>query len=872
MKLALNILVKNDLDNLKKVFPNYLNVFDKIYIYDNGSDEMTVDYLKYLKNSSAGHKLKIYSKPEPLTSFAKARNFLLQKTNEDFMMWLDSDDEVSMHELLLLKTYLQENPETPALYLPYFYAYEGETPLIYQKRERVVNLKHKWKWVSPIHEYLTCVSDDVEIQQSEILTVKHNRGKFKSKNTPPAERNYSILKNLRTHSPLTVYYLIRDSSSILNALSVESLFTDKLAKIVDSHDFFKTQVLTLLASNFIRESRYEYAKPYIEKLMEVLPELTNFSKKVCTDYYCGVSQWDTALKIVESFDDVPDTNSTMSVDFGLYNGYKELLKSKIYFQTGNIKKALENLFISQSKYYPTEEFSTTYNQLKSYCKARNINLMWSEIPEGPSPIYFDTSLLQINISKSVLNRCDFTEFCTSHCHIDALSPKSLEGVLHNSSIEIKYTVGQNYEQLHPWQKEKSTNIPNFAISRLDYSNKVFLNTTNEIVRVHADESAFNGCFKKDKDDSYFMFPELFGACSLVTERTTKVPPETCKPKVKQVKFRKDKKIVFIASGMTNWNGETPDKVGIGASESSLILLAEELATKGYSVHVYCPTEHPIIYHGVYYIPISEFSETNINENDVLISSRMAHYIQKRICNTQVLWLHDDPETTLQLFTDLQNIDRIVCVSESQMMKLLTLYPFISDDIVTYAYNIVPEVEPIDIGRVEGRAVILSSPDRTSLNWITMRPEIIKETYVFYGWQNYELSPNKMLSGLREKYRLRQAGFKVIGRISRPNLYEFLPTCEFMPYLSEFFETFCVAAVEAIRHGVKVVTNNESALLEVCSLSQKDFKLFNYVPSSVESLKKCPDILRHLFENAKSPSLPAQSLGDSYTTWKGILDL
>ena len=71
----------------------------------------------------------------------------------------------------------------------------------------------------------------------------------------------------------------------------------------------------------------------------------------------------------------------------------------------------------------------------------------------------------------------------------------------------------------------------------------------------------------------------------------------------------------------------------------------------------------------------------------------------------------------------------------------------------------------------------------------------------------------------------------------------------MPYFSEFFETFCSAAVEASYYGVKVVTNNVSGLLETQELCGMDMAS-NYISEETEELVKFPKQVEEGLRKAK----------------------
>jgi glycosyltransferase involved in cell wall biosynthesis len=261
-----------------------------------------------------------------------------------------------------------------------------------------------------------------------------------------------------------------------------------------------------------------------------------------------------------------------------------------------------------------------------------------------------------------------------------------------------------------------------------------------------------------------------------------------------VTYHPRKSIYIYAEGVEPWDGCTPYSRGIGASEASVVYLAEQLA-QHYRVYVFSPTQTMQVISGVTYVPNYQFG--TYPRPDVLISSRCPHILTARLAPIQILWLHDLYQHTV--FPETCVFDKLVCVSYQEQRKAAQDWGYKAITIPNpYKPNNVPS------SRVTGRCVWLSSPDRGIANLLRSE-EAVKDLWLTYSYFNARVMRATDRTQFRcvwqEKYRLREAGVKMTGRLGLYELRRLLSTCDIWPYASNFEETFCVAALEAIGAGV-----------------------------------------------------------------------
>ncbi|MCX7881344.1 MAG: glycosyltransferase family 2 protein [Patescibacteria group bacterium] len=99
MKISAVVLTKNEEKNIERCLKS-LDFCDEIIIIDDYSEDKTIEKVKSLirqladKIQNKNVKLKIY-KRNLENNFAKQRNFGLEKTSYDWVLFVDADEEVS---------------------------------------------------------------------------------------------------------------------------------------------------------------------------------------------------------------------------------------------------------------------------------------------------------------------------------------------------------------------------------------------------------------------------------------------------------------------------------------------------------------------------------------------------------------------------------------------------------------------------------------------------------------------------------------------------------------------------------------------------------------------------------------------------------
>lgn len=164
--ISLSVIAKNEAHNIGPMFQSIKGCVDEIIFVDTGSTDGTLEFVdkinEHIRNKDA-HWLGLpeikVSKFEWVDDFAKARQFGMDQCSMDYMLWLDCDDRLSDAKAFI-------NWRDTVLHAAHYwmaqynYAFDSKGAVECKFiRERVVKLKHGFKWKYFVHEGLVQEED-----------------------------------------------------------------------------------------------------------------------------------------------------------------------------------------------------------------------------------------------------------------------------------------------------------------------------------------------------------------------------------------------------------------------------------------------------------------------------------------------------------------------------------------------------------------------------------------------------------------------------------------------------------------------------------------------------------------------------------------
>lgn len=282
---------------------------------------------------------------------------------------------------------------------------------------------------------------------------------------------------------------------------------------------------------------------------------------------------------------------------------------------------------------------------------------------------------------------------------------------------------------------------------------------------------------------------------------------------------------------------------LGGSESSALLLADALAQRGHSVELYCELPPPgepdhwpsgkIADNGVRFIALQQFPEMNAQSPvDLLIVVRDPGLaILHSAARKKVLWMHDiaTKKGMGAAFGQMSwAIDEVWTVSEwhRQQVHKATEYPL--ENIFALRNGIAKqEVLDLGLGRTPRQLFYAARPERGLDNLI--KPGGIMDNLPDFHLKvaMYQHFPDHMKGYYEQVFRrmAEMPNVEYVGGLSNKDVRQLLHDSEAYIYPTQFEETSCILAREAIEQRCPLFTTRVGALPETvqdCGVYFEDY--------------------------------------------------
>lgn len=171
--ISLCMIVKNEIKNLKTLLLQVLPVIEEIVVVDTGSTDGTLQLLQHMSAEYQNLKLHQF---EWIDDFSAARNFSYSLATQEFVLYLDGDDQVNTDELRRFKEECLIREDVDCWLLNYVYSSTSDgIPQLVLTRERFIRRNKNPVWTGAIHESIPFYHLKHEL--SNILTIHHHRDK-----------------------------------------------------------------------------------------------------------------------------------------------------------------------------------------------------------------------------------------------------------------------------------------------------------------------------------------------------------------------------------------------------------------------------------------------------------------------------------------------------------------------------------------------------------------------------------------------------------------------------------------------------------------------------------------------------------------------
>jgi glycosyltransferase involved in cell wall biosynthesis len=297
------------------------------------------------------------------------------------------------------------------------------------------------------------------------------------------------------------------------------------------------------------------------------------------------------------------------------------------------------------------------------------------------------------------------------------------------------------------------------------------------------------------------------------------------------------KIAFVDTIDWDYQIESAYQRPLGGSQSALCYLAEALAQQNHEVYLLNQTSVIGMSRGVNCIHLNQVPSDILVNLDVAIALNSTGFgktlrslIGEKTC--LVLWTgHDANQLAVQPLLDPQEqtvFDAIACVSEWQKQEYCSRFGIQPEQIAVLRNAIAPAFNNLfdqdsDILSHKSEAPILaytSTPFRGLDLLLDVFPSIRAaipraRLQIFSSMKVYQASEQMDREQFGDLYQRcnHTEGVEYIGSLPQPKLAIALKSVSVLAYPNTFPETSCIAVMEAIASGCKVITSALGALPE-----------------------------------------------------------
>lgn len=287
-------------------------------------------------------------------------------------------------------------------------------------------------------------------------------------------------------------------------------------------------------------------------------------------------------------------------------------------------------------------------------------------------------------------------------------------------------------------------------------------------------------------------------------------------------------VIFTGSSVLGEWGPWSLEEGIGGSEEAIIRLSRRLKEQGYSITIYAtPGAQAGEYDGIQW---RNYWELDTRDTfDVFIAWRSPWFFDAKIAaRKKYLWLHDVMETGEFTLERLDNLDKVIVLSEYHR----SLFPNIPDKKIFLSSNGVDSDE-FDLYYPERKAqtVVYQSSHVRGLSHIyDVWPDVIKavpeaKLRVMYGWESYigvhRNNPERLeWMEMMKKRADELIGVEDIGKVGQKQIVQELQSAGVWAYPCPFPEISCITAMKAQIGGAVPVASNYAALEETIQYGVK----------------------------------------------------
>lgn len=786
--ISLCIIARDEGENLARCLDSVAQYVDEIIVVDTGSvDDTRAVATRYgasvyqfdINNHPESffvddeETCKVFDGPAPysgmvaLGDFAAARNESFRHAKCDFVFWIDSDDVLEGGSELRAVVQDMQDRKLDMAFLPYDYAKDHLGRVFYRQwRERIFR-RGLGTWVNPVHEVYIPHKPNPPMARYDLPKTSHCR-KADRKSVP--HRNY---KNLLRQAWQTQLAGGEPDPRMLFYLGQEARFVDPRRAV----SYY---------AEYLRRSGWPEERAAAHVAIGSLLELGTLGLPM--DEVCEKANREFATAAAE----MPDNPDGV---FGM---------ARIAYMRGRWQDCV------------------TYTE-------RGLKIGNTDSMLGANPmdrvyrphVYYNHALAQLGRLEEAIQSCKAgLEIAPD----DPGVPNGAPGMLkHNLQVYEQELERRRSATPNPTPSDDGK--PMLLLDKNEALDTPPANVPRDAMVIWALQLWKRNLADGDRDRAARLIDALPVSLHL-DPVISRMRDATFKQQPTQVPV--EDVVFYLGPGVEPWDPTTPNKQGLGGSETAAIEMARNLALLGRKVTVYAEADG--LWDGVRYIPHSQFKGTKCS---VFIASRTPWSVVQFgpvIADVKLLWVHDihcGPQSP-QMEHWLYQFDRILCLSNWHKEFFCSTYKTVDPDCVVVTRNGIDPARFADPLPKENRLVFSSSPNRGLPALLHNLREIRKQVPdatvdIYYGFETWEtmmrMQGNQEQLNEIERYKQliseaeRDGLARFHGRRPQTELAQAFLRAKVWGYPTEFPETSCISAMEAMAAGAVPVCTRFAALAE-----------------------------------------------------------
>ncbi len=310
--------------------------------------------------------------------------------------------------------------------------------------------------------------------------------------------------------------------------------------------------------------------------------------------------------------------------------------------------------------------------------------------------------------------------------------------------------------------------------------------------------------------------------------------------------RQECRTIFFTLGNTPEPiyGGMIEKQGVGGVETTYLELPAELSKLGHTVFVFCRCEQEHNYNGVNFVPYSKLGEYANWKPDAVITSRWFDPLYIFPSAKKIIWMQDSHFADPNKPDAFQISDAVVCSSLWHRQYIAQRLGLGLDAKKIHIIPLAIRQEFQDVQCDPLKVIYSSNPDRGLYLLMDMWGEITNAVpgihlAITYGWEGLKtwsddpgwIEQQENTRKRVEEWANQADNVKITGRLKKSDLYKEMFESSLCLYPNNFWETFCLTALETQSAGVPMVTTRLGALST--TLTERGNVLINHSPFSME---------------------------------------